>query len=77
MAESGEANSKVLLALIYRLALIERQVSQLGLRIDDSGTIMGKIPQGVGGPAWTASPGDKSGLLEQIFRKNLLLRREK
>lgn len=73
-SECNEPGKKVLLTLLYRLAAIEAQLADLGVQA-----------RGISPPSPGLSDvhdahmevGDagKSGLLEQVFRNNLLLRR--
>ncbi len=74
LSESNEPGNKALLTLVYRLAAIEAQLADLGVQA-----------RGISPPSPSLSDahdvhrevGDagKSGLLEQVFRNNLLLRR--
>ena len=73
LAGPSDSGSKVLLAIIYRLATIEQQLDDLGscLRgrsVGRSNPTPANVVQRVVGDAGTAE------VLEQVFRKNLSLR---
>jgi hypothetical protein len=73
LAEPREFGSKVLLAIIYRLATIEQQMDDLGSYLRGR-----SIQHSYPAPANVVPPvigdGGKAEVLEQVFRKNLSLR---
>jgi hypothetical protein len=73
LAQSGAASSKVLLSLIFRLATLERRLETLGSQARTARVPTIRAPATSLAPV-SFGPGAKSDLLEQVFRKNLLLR---
>lgn len=73
LAEPSESGSRVLLAVIYRLATIEQQLDDLGsyLRGGSAGRSF-SAPTGVVQPV--GGDEGKADVLEQVFRKNVSLR---
>ena len=71
LSDYGESGSKVLLALVYKLASLEAQLSDLRARVR-------KGPTSKAGPTYQVQAEMQSDLvdvLEQVFRKNLSLRK--
>jgi len=73
VAQPGGSGSKVLLAIMYRLATIERQMDDLGsyLRGRSAGC---SFPAAAAVVQTVVGGADKAEVLEQVFRKNLSLR---
>ena len=74
LSECDEPRSKALLALIYRLAVVEARLADLDARVHTPTAPAPRPGRTDGVQDWIIDA-SKSDLLEQVFRKNLLLRR--
>ncbi len=74
LSELGNSEGKALLVLIHRLAAVESQLADLQARMSVTAT---PAPVAAGGRTVHTEPraAGKSELLDQVYRKNLLLRR--
>ena len=71
LAEADGSANKVWLALIYRLSALESQVTELAAALRSAASPAAKMPVAAG-----RDGGDgRSDVLEQVFRKNLSLRK--
>lgn len=75
LAECGETTSKVLLALIYRLAAVEGELNDLAAKV--RGGVRALQSAVMSAPSPRGAPLDKSEVLEQLFHKNLSLRQSR
>lgn len=74
LSECGESGSRALLALICRLASIESHLADLSAHVRGM-AVLSPPPMGAHTDCEDVPDASKSELLEQVFRKNLLLRR--
>ena len=74
LSELGKSEGKALLVLIHRLAAVESQLADLQARMSVTAP---PAPVAAGGRITHTEPRspNKSELLDQVYRKNLLLRR--
>ncbi len=71
LAECGQPVSRVLIALIYRLGAIETQLARLNASRRAPGTTLARP-----GRSDNSSPeASKNALLDEVFRKNMALRK--
>lgn len=75
LADCGETTSKVLLALIYRLSAVEGELNELAARLRGTGGVRALQSALAHSPRPRAAAGEKSEVLEQLFHKNLKLRK--
>jgi len=71
----GEPTRKVMLAMIYRLAALEDELRGVSAKVRSSGK---RAVQSASfrTPSPPIADGDKTGLLEQVFQKNVSLRKQ-
>ena len=74
VAKEHEPTNKLLLAVMYRLAVVDTRLADLNAYLRGGVSTKRRRPKGHGNTGWKAQPASKSELLEKVFRKNLLLR---
>lgn len=77
IAEEHEPTSRLLLAVMYRLAVVDSQLADLNAYIRGGTTTKPPRPKRDEDTGWKAHTASKSELLEDVFRKNLLLRKNR
>ena len=74
VAEEHEPTSRLLLAVMYRLAVVDTRLADLNAHLRGGTSTKPPRPKGDEDTGWKAHSASKSELLEDVFRKNLLLR---
>ena len=77
VAEEHEPTNRLLLAVMYRLAVVDTQLAGLNASLRGGIPTERPRPRGHGNTGWKAQSASKSELLEKVFRKNLLLREDR
>ena len=77
VAKEHEPTNKLLLAVMYRLAVVDTRLADLNAHLRGGVSTKRRRPKGHGNTGWKAQPASKSELLEKVFRKNLLLREDR
>ena len=77
VAEEHEPTSRLLLAVMYRLAVVDTQLADLNAHLRGGISTKRPRPKGGGNTGRKTQPASKSELLEKVFRKNLLLREDR
>ena len=73
LSSCDETTRKMVLAMIYRMAALEDELKRVSARVRSAGARA--VQSAVMKPAPATAASDKSGLLEQLFQKNVSLRK--
>ncbi len=77
VAKEHEPTNKLLLAVMYRLAVVDTRLADLNAHLRGGVSTKRRRPKEHANTGWKAQSASKSELLEKVFRKNLLLREDR